>query len=264
MSGINPDIFTAVCRLRIFLIDDIGNSKEIYGTGFWVKTDSDIFFVTNKHNLDPTLKLGKETRFKLDKVYLQLRRMVGANLFPETNFFIVNNLEKSVTCHPSADVAVITNPEIDSGNFGYNWFNKNEIADSAYLSKQVLPMDIASFIGFPGNTGRPWWDELWQIGIARVVNIASNPSIPFTNTGIRTANVTLVSGLSFSGSSGSPIILHQKGFKAAPPIEVSGYVQPKLIGIMSGHWWNEEEKSDLFFHSGLSYFTRSTSILELI
>ena len=143
-------------------------------------------------------------------------------------------------------------------------FLKNEIADADYLQKLVQPMYIASFIGYPGLKGKQWWDQQWQIGVARVINIASNPGIPFTNESIKTSNVALASGLSFSRSSGSPVILHQKGFKVAPPMQATGFFEPKLIGIMSGHWWGQEDADDIFFHSGLSYFTRSTSILDLL
>ena len=69
----------------------------------------------------------------------------------------------------------------------------------------------------------------------------------------------LFRSLSFSGSSGSPVISHEKGIPG-----ISGYVEPKILGIMSGHWWDEEPESGMFFHSGLSYFTRVTSIRELV
>ncbi len=36
----------------------------------------------------------------------------------------------------------------------------------------------------------------------------------------------------------------------------------KLIGIMSGHVW--DQPSDEEVHSGISYFTKSTAILDLI
>lgn len=264
MSGINPDIFTAVCRLQVHFSDGLGNSKKIYGTGFWVKSDADNFFITNRHNIDPTLKLGSSTSFKLDKVYLQMRRMIGKSMLPEADFFRIEDVDRSVVVHSTSDVVAFKNPKIKCDGYGFNWFSKNEIADSDYLCKLVLPMDIASFIGYPGLKGKDWWDQQWQLGVARVVNIASNPAFSFTNPGIKTSDVALVSGLSFSGSSGSPVILHQKGFKATPPMQVMGYVEPKLIGIMSGHWWGEEDSENIFFHSGLSYFTRSTSILELL
>lgn len=264
MSGINPAIFTAVCRLKVYFTDDIGNSKEIVGTGFWVKNGETPFFVTNKHNVDPKLKLGENTELKLNRLEIQLRRQIGDKLLPPVSFFSVENITQALRIHPTADVAILLNPSIVASGFGFNWFSVPEIATAEYLSNSVAAMDIASFIGYPGLSGKPWWDEQWQVAVARVVNIASWPAIPFTNTGIKTSDVTLVSGLSFSGSSGSPIILHQKGIKVGGGLTGGAYVEPKVIGIMSGHWWGHESPDDIFFHSGLSYFTRAPAITELL
>ncbi len=35
MSGINQGVVFDVCRLKAQFADDIGNTKEIVGTGFW-------------------------------------------------------------------------------------------------------------------------------------------------------------------------------------------------------------------------------------
>lgn len=88
MSGINQAIFTAVCRLKVRFSDDLGNKKEIIGTGFWVKDGENSFFVTNKHNVDPTLKLGPETKFKLAYLEIQLRQQVGTALHQAVSFFL--------------------------------------------------------------------------------------------------------------------------------------------------------------------------------
>lgn len=264
MSGINPTIFTAVCRLKAHFADDIGNSKQVVGTGFWVKDGENPFFVTNKHNIDPTLKLGNNTPFKLSRLEIQLRRQIGNKLLPQVSFFTVSNVTQALRIHPTADVAILFNPSVKTPDFGFNWFSVHELASTEFLSNSVAAMDIASFIGYPGLSGKQWWDEQWQLAIARVANIASWPAIPFTNAGIKTSDVTLVSGLSFSGSSGSPIILHQKGIKTGEGLTGGSYVEPKVIGIMPGHWWGSESPDDIFFHSGLSYFTRASAILELL
>jgi hypothetical protein len=264
MSGINQEILTAVCRLKVHFADDIGNTKEVLGTGFWVKVGKVYAFVTNKHNIDPALKLGAATNFQLAKIEIQLRRKIGQTLFPTVSFFAVRDIERSLRIHPTADVAALFNPSIDVSGFGFNWFSVQELATQEFLSSSVSAMDIASFLGYPGLSGKHWWDEQWQLAVARVVNIASWPAIPFTNAGIKTSDVTLVSGLSFSGSSGSPIILHEKGIRVGKGLTGPTYIEPKVIGIMSGHWWGQESPDDIFFHSGLSYFTRSPRILDLL
>jgi hypothetical protein len=57
-------------------------------------------------------------------------------------------------------------------------------------------------------------------------------------------------------------MLHTKGLTGV--ITTPNYAPSKLIGIMSGHMWNEKNDKDPYEHSGLSYFTRSISILDLI
>jgi len=59
------------------------------------------------------------------------------------------------------------------------------------------------------------------------------------------------------------VLLHQKGI---PPGDIVDpmYAPPTILGIMSGHWWDVAKEPEMFRHSGLSYFTRSTSILELV
>jgi hypothetical protein len=87
----------------------------------------------------------------------------------------------------------------------------------------------------------------------------------FEHPSIDTGDAGLVSGLSFAGASGSPLLSHEKRGGS------TGYGEPsfddhvaesKVIGIMSGHLLAEQ--GGLFDHSGLSYFTRAPSIEALI
>lgn len=80
VSGINPGMFFAVCQTKVCFRDDIGSQINIVGTGFWVELNEVHHFVTNKHNVDPTLKLGTDTRHKLCQVEIQLRRVLRAEL----------------------------------------------------------------------------------------------------------------------------------------------------------------------------------------
>lgn len=85
--------------------------------------------------------------------------------------------------------------------------------------------------------------------------------MPFTNPAIQSGNVCLVSGLSFSGSSGSPVLLHQKGI---PSVRDHHFVPPKIMGIMYGHWWEVSETPEMLRHSELPYFTRADSVTSLL
>jgi hypothetical protein len=272
-------------QIEVAFVDDIGNPRDILGTGFWVEKEGSHYFVTNRHNVDPSMmKRGENTGLCLHNLKIKLRRKVDDNWSHETAACEVEfhgNIEK----HESADVAVIKNPTFinNQREFTYGCFSLGDIAGELFFIDYLNVMGNASFIGFPGNKGRPWYDDSWNLAIARTVNIASHPAIPFSNKDIKTSDVMLVSGLSFSGSSGSPVLSHkQLGVAAVPeltgvhePSQWQGCLNrtirainnnityPKLIGIMSGHW-DEEADSDVFRHSGLSYLTRSTAILEML
>jgi hypothetical protein len=210
------------------------------------------------------MKLGATTSYRIALVELQLRRRVGETYYSDNIFASVKS--PNIWCHSKADVALIEAPQfdIDTSAYGYSPIELVDVADSKFFSAALGPMDVASFIGFPGRPKEPWWDTGWDMGVARTVNLASHPGIPFTNPAIKTTDVLLVSGLSFSGSSGSPVFSHEKGISVGQGFSGGNYVAAKLIGLMSGHWWNDEPTVGMFFHSGLSYLTRSTAILELV
>lgn len=269
MSGIKQAVVFNVSRLRSTFQDEIGTIKKVFGSGFWITWNKSKIFVTNKHNVDPTLKEGKDTQLRLENVEIELRKMEGVNPHKETQFFSINNISGSLSKSDLADVAIFCDPTFLNNleNYGAgNVLEKEDLADTEFLKKNVRLMDIASFIGYPGNETSKWWDQQWNYGVSRVINIASIPGLPFTNPEILTQDVGLVSGLSFSGSSGSVVILHAKGIKLDENsgLEYSGYVPPKVLGVMSGHWWDPGCEPSMFAHSGLSYFTWSTSILDLI
>jgi hypothetical protein len=267
MSGINQSIVLDIARLRSSFNDDIGNSKVISGSGFWMKHKQGRIFVTNKHNVDPRLKLGEDTPYILKKLEIELRMFDGNTPKDATQYFTVNLIHTPPVLSEIADVAVFFDPRFltPSGSFRPgNVLSSSDLADAAFFANSVALMDTASFIGFAGNSMSRWWDSKWNLGVARTVNIASVPDIPFTHEDVRTSDTILVAGLSFSGSSGSIVVLHEKSIKPGLGLQNRNYVPPKVIGIMSGHWWDADQDPGMFRHSGLSYFTRSTSILALV
>lgn len=267
MSGISQSVILDVCRLRSTFVDGAGNLVKISGSGFWVTTEKSHAFVTNKHNVDPTLKYEDDTEYKLETCEVELRQYSQKIPSTFTQFFEIKNFSDCLLKSKSADVAIMRDPkfsdDLGSYKFGTN-FIKDDLADSSFFKEKVSMMDIASFIGFPGSGNSIWWDDQSNLPIARVVNIASLPTTPFSNKAIPTEDTVLVSGLSFSGSSGSVVLLHEKGIRTGQGLKNPGYVSPKILGIMSGHWWDPSAEPEMFSHSGLSYFTRSTSILELM
>jgi hypothetical protein len=145
----------------------------------------------------------------------------------------------------------------------FHCINARELATQETLATRLSMADLVTFIGFPRGPDKvPWFDTAAHLPIGRLAGLASRPDTPFTNPQIPTADVTLVSGLSFRGSSGSPVVSHIK--HAAGIGHAQQFAEPMVLGIMSGHWWDEQIEPSLFHHSGLSYFTRATSIRALL
>jgi hypothetical protein len=239
VGGINQGVVFDVCRLKAEFADEIGNVKSISGTGFWIKDNDNKVFVTNKHNVNPTLNFGAGTNYRLLSLDIELRVIDKSIPQPDTKFISVDIKNSILEDSLDADAAVILNPKYldDVGPYrSAGVLSKRDLANTTFFSQNMAIMDTASFIGFAGNQTSQWWDQQWNLGVARTVNIASVPSIPFTHRDVRTSDITLVAGLSFSGSSGSVVISHEKGVRAGAGLSNSSYVPPKIIGIMSGHW----------------------------
>jgi hypothetical protein len=271
MSGINKIVAFAVNRIKAKFCDSVGAKMTINGTGFWVELPSkDRIFVTNKHIVEPTLKFGESTDYELAEIDIELRKTIKnqKKYFPETKYFKISNLSSSLFISEISDCAIILPRDLKNEPTGFQpimVFDLSHLADENFHSEKVQIMDLASFIGFPGHNNKSWWDQKWNLPISRLASIASLPEMTFNNENIKTKDVTLVSGLSFSGSSGSPIICHEKHERSVLPGAFNTMeIPPKILGIMSGHWWELHEAPEMFKHSGLSYYTRSTSILELI
>ena len=91
MAGIDQSTLFAITQVRSVFGDDIGNTPRVgLGTGFFLRTSSDaVVFVTNRHNVDPTLNpaaraMGSTAR--LTGLALLLRRYEGAQPMRETSF----------------------------------------------------------------------------------------------------------------------------------------------------------------------------------
>ena len=243
MSGIDvARVAYGTSMVRSTFADDIGNLKVIVGTGFWLALNpKNPIFITNRHNFDPTMKLGSRTKFSLHKVEIQLRQVDDqGGWLSETEFFSIWNPVESIHFAQDTDCAIVANFswEYRKPDFrcGVVTMKSDEIADQDFFCTKLKMKDHISFVGFPGGISAPWFDVSRQLPIARSASIASMPEIPVENPSIPTKDVTLVSGMSFAGSSGSPVFSLQKGIPLAGGVDHDAYAPPRLIGIMSGHF----------------------------
>ncbi len=282
MRSISAASLFGVARVRAHLSDGFADEKKTNATGFWFETAAEYerkrIFVTNKHVVDPRL-VDPKTPFRLDRLSIALRSVQhleggGQSFGRETEYFDVADLEESLFVGEAAeapDCAIVCDPTwhrdpvpFEQIPFGFQEFVADE---QAFQRGDVELCDRVSFIGFPETRGGPWWDEATALPIVREATIASPPRVPsFTNKHVKTSATLLVCGLSFAGSSGSPVIAHGRlhGVPTARSFTL-GETPSLLIGIMSGHF---DEGSaavpEMFRHGGLSYLTRSSAILDLI
>jgi hypothetical protein len=280
-TGINniTQLLSIIDKLVMTFSDACNPPKICSGSGFWISTAKNpLLFVTNKHNLIPRIKdPAKYGAWNLTKLEIKCRAWDEKLQRPDNQTSVIDCKDwiRVFNSDPnSPDVAIlipnhpITATTRTSGTItpipsnslaGNNWFESlGKVTDHAY------------FIGFPDIIGK---DAHYEYPISRNCHISSDPFIDFTEEtkngadyGVKTKNTSLVTGLSFGGSSGSPIFTYEVGLNIPKNMNIhySGrYVEPKLIGIMSGHWFDK----DKFLndeHKGLSYFTKSTAILDLI
>jgi len=270
-SGIREQVIYSVTRIRSSFRDGIGNLKVGTGTGFWIISDAGACFVTNQHNVDPEMKLGGG--YTLEKLEIEFRDVDRHEDFTEHDTVFLEVLSHEKILSNKADLVILYKIKCGGNTDKYNiagYITKDNLADEDFFETKTKMMDVASFFGFPGKSGQGWWDERANFSIARVATLSSLTDGKYRNSAIQSEDIVLVSGMSFSGSSGSPIILHSKDqhsdfvFISGQPIKTK-LIEAKVIGIMAGHY--DEvfgTMPDMLVHTGLSYFVRSTSILDLI
>lgn len=250
-----------VTRIKVTFEREDGNPVLISGTAFWmIDTFSRPALVTNRHNVDPEMKL-KGRGFRLARLEVMMRGVDRAPHFCEVD----DAANSVVRLDGRFDCAVIVEPSVHQPRLPVQTigFKSEHVADHAHFNRLSIA-DSSLFIGYPGSNGSAWWDQSSELPIARGATLGSIPSEDFKNAQLSADDVGLVSGLSFSGSSGSPVFNVQKGISPGGDLEDPSHVPMKLIGIMSGHWQDDSELPSMLRHTGLSYYTRSTAIVATL
>ncbi|MGO9135275.1 MAG: hypothetical protein ACLP8A_14690 [Methylovirgula sp.] len=174
MAGISSSsCLFHVNRIEVTFADDIGNSKSVVATGFWIKKDGVDYFVTNAHNVEPRMKLGPNTAYKLERFNIFLRSKIYDSWGLDTHPCEVANIH-SYKKHNFADVIVLRDVSFvnQRENCTHSCFPFEDIAGQEFFEEHLFVTDIASFVGFPGRAGAPWYDEASLLPIARTVDLA--------------------------------------------------------------------------------------------
>jgi hypothetical protein len=83
MSRINPVLIFSITQIRLEFQAGVGNAVSVLGTGFFLVSEAGTpMFVTNRHNLDPSLKLC--LGYSLRSASVLLRRYDGSKFTQDT------------------------------------------------------------------------------------------------------------------------------------------------------------------------------------
>ena len=195
---------------------DVGVSNTISGSGFWLETyEKKSVFVTNRHNVDPDLR-PRTKGYKTTNVRIELRTDPdGAD--PRVETFRIANLNRCLFVSEKADCAILMDPSLEGFAEPFQlWMTASEwylAGDHDDVWRWLDIGDLATFIGFAGggaDAKSRWWDQKRSFPIGRLASLSSHPGVAFEHPSIVTADAGLVSGLSFAGASGSPLLSHAK------------------------------------------------------
>ncbi len=230
-----------------------GTTKSGSATAFILEASPKTpWIVTNRHvmDLDYRHPTSKYKDFSLLNFSITGRRPDDSSytfrLHPEARYFLHSDPENDV---------VLIEPRIwwDSpkdAEKGFFWhFTLEHLADATLFSGSIWPFDVVCYAGFPDQH-----DKLGNRPIIRSGRIASDPKFDYSWDRSPHGMCVAYEGFSFSGSSGSPVFAPPRGMQGIPDSR-HGY----LIGVNAGHVPNYPTG-----HSGISYFYKSTVILEII
>jgi hypothetical protein len=249
----SPNFLYSAYKVVATFSDNAGTTKAVQGTGFVVAIGgSDLAFVTNRHVIDLDYKelTGRYKHFTLTSIIVSGRR-ADDSLY---RFAI----DLSTTAHLSRevldDVAVFLRPRcrvienMPSGQLFFH-FGLEDLADEDFFRTQLDPFDVVCFSGFPEEH-----DELAERPLIRGGRISSDPKHDFSLNGEASGRCIAYEAFSHGGASGSPVYAPTRGIKG-----ISGARGGRLVGINAGHVTRA-----MGHHTGLSYFYRSTVILDIL
>ena len=257
MHGLNNTYLYAAKKI-VAKWSDGSNQVELRGTGFFIQKDSDIFFITNRHVVEPGYIDSKYKGYKVTEFIVEYFEDTDASGIPVSVKSTAVANWGEFKFHPNAnnDIACLKSPKSVGGMIIIAPISYSMLATETWISQKLSVCDSIAYPGFP-----EWYDRQNKTPIFRMGTIASDPRLNYSYVpGAPDASRIAYEGFSTGGASGSPVFAIQRGFQTGGAISASEgfYREVKLIGINAGHF------SDQVGHSGISYFYKSSAILDLI
>lgn len=265
--GIKNEYLYLALKIDVGFANSNGSTGKKNGTAFFVRNKyGELCLITNRHMLDLSYKQTepKWNDFAVKEIVLHCKKM-DENGFPDKDFeFQIQNLgEFKFSKNYENDVACLKNITIKDFVGSDTRVNFNlEYATIATEYELNNSLSICDFVAFPGFP--EWHDKKNKLPILRTGTIASDPRFNYSYDGNENGEVIAYEAFSYNGSSGSPVFAIQKGINLnSSTLTITGgnFRRVMLIGVNAGHL---PVKGPIDIHSGISYFYKSTVILELI
>lgn len=265
----NQFLYTAH-KISVVFRDHIGNTKTGSGTCFVVVNKfGKPVLVTNRHMLD--IQYGKKNsafeEYKLVKITLSGKRSSSQDKYPlgdakweldDKNIVFSKNEKNDIACIKNLTAS---NPS----NISY-YLTRDLLATKEDFENNLNACDFLAFPGFP-----EWHDKRDNRPIMRTGTISSDPRFPYFYSkgdgSFIDGECVAYEAFSYSGSSGSPVFAVQKGPQPGVGISFPGFRRLMCVGINAGHInvkKSEGDPKNEGVHSGISYFYKSSAILDLI
>jgi hypothetical protein len=234
-------------KVEVEFDNGCGTTKSGVATAFLLEvTNGTPWIVTNRHVVDINYRKpnDKYRDFRLTKLSITGRRADGSV------YTLKLHEDATILFHVDEenDVALIEARIYFDGTQGFHWHFGMEHLANKETFKTIEPFDLICYSGFPDQH-----DKMGTRPIIRSGHIASDPCYNYSWDGKAHGQCVAYEGFSSEGSSGSPVFAPPRGMQ-----HIKNSRHGCLIGVNAGHIPNT------YGHSGISYFYKSTVILEII
>jgi hypothetical protein len=257
MHGLNND-FLYTAKKVVAHWSDGTTVAELRGTGFFIQKDANIFFITNRHVVEPGYSDAEYKGFKMVDFSVESYETFDVSGLPSTlkSASVANWNEFKFHPNEHNDVACLKDLKTVGGMTINAPVPFSMIATDEWITQKLSVCDSIAYPGFP-----EWYDRQNNTPVFRMGTIASDPRMNYSYMpGAPVASRIAYEGFSTGGASGSPVFAIQRGFKTGGAISASEdfYREVKLIGINAGHFLDQKG------HSGISYLYKSSTIHDII
>lgn len=258
-ASLPRQILYSAYRLATKHLAPDGTSKEVFGTCFHVKSGSDLFLVTNKHNISLEYADDKYVGYQISE--LAVAGYFGVDQYAEC-FFAKQTVPFAIPENDAEDVIVfkITGVPIHFRR------KRKEDEDNTVKTTTLSPINIGIEMfatdrdlerACPGDAiAFPSYPALYDTNgmrpIMRTGTIASDPQSNYQADKQEPARRIACEAHSTHGSSGSPVFSL-----------IGQNHELVILGINSGHLTVEDARIGTI-HSGLSYCFKASCIAECI